>query len=542
MKKLSFILFALMVSLIAIMPSCTGTTDVAHPFRGTNAAGGDVVWGQANTDNPTVNQDYLFVSNQDIDYLASKKIGFIRLLVSWETLQPVLNQPLSTGVYAQTLQARVSYATSKGMNVLIEPHGGADTNFARYKGNLVGTTAVPNSAFADFWTRMAVVYKANTHVMYGLSNEPHDMSTVQWFSAAQAAITGIRSTGSAQMIFVPGNGWTSASAWTDPNVDTAATKVANSTAFLALVDPAKNLVVSVHMYLDANGSGGSTNVVSATIGVERLTAVTNWAKANGVRVHLSEIAASSANALAATAVKNLFDYIQANNTTVIGWSWWAYGPPSWWGTYQFTLCPKTPYTVDDPKMAWLAPYLVQAAPGSPLTPDACVYTYSAWGACQSSGTQTRTVTGSTPVPCTVSTQVLSQSCTYVPPPVDSGVVDAGTDAGTTLPLKQAVRITYNWGSGYCEEIDLINKNTTVPLTWSSFQINLRDGTIRDQANHGPPWDTWSGTFSSRTGTVTILPASWNKTILPNTKATVGYCADFGPLKWTGTIVSGSLKP
>ncbi len=54
-------------------------------------------------------------------------------------------------------------------------------------------------------------------------------------------------------------------------------------------------------------------------------------------------------------------------------------------------------------------------PGSTTpTPAACMYTYSAWGTCQSNNTQTRTVTGSSPAGCT-GTPVLNQTCTYVPP-------------------------------------------------------------------------------------------------------------------------------
>jgi len=786
MKTFRFLLLALMATLIAILPSCGTTSVVPHPFRGTNTAGSEMDWGppgtpnKANTDNPTSGSDFLFVSNQDIDYLWSQNIGFIRLVISWEGLQPVLNQPLSAGVYNQTLQARVAYATGKGMNVLLEPHGGSDTNFIRWKGNLVGSPAVSNTAFADFWTRMAAQFKANTRVMYGLGNEPHDMSTLQWFTSAQAAITGIRSTGSTQMIFVPGNGWTGASTWTSTSPDTAAVKISNANAFLALQDPAKNLVASVHLYLDANGGGGSPDIVSPTIGVERLSSVVNWAKANNVKVHMSEIGAMSSNAVQAqAALKNLFDYIQANNTIVIGWSWWAYGPPAWWSSNNLFL--------DSVKMAWLAPYLVQPAPGvpaptvtppptvtapppvvspsfptnpisftknavfttnsgqtnwvyvpngydsthntptqlfvwlhgcggqsqydvsmvsyftnqgwislapggrettcwsglstdgpkilaaiadlkthfnidprrvvlggyssggdigyplvfananmfagalfentgpsgaaltasqtaawklpivhlahlsdttypiaavrtnmqtlrnngftvtliekagthwdndsgatgtaydlrafllphlndgwlsgaAPTPPPACIYTYSAWGVCQSNGTQTRTVTGSTPVPCTASAQVLSQGCTYVPP-----VIDAGVDSGTVMPtLTVTSKVTYNWTAGYCKEFYLTNA-TTAALTWSEFQINLRGGTIRDQSNKGVPWDTWGGSFSSRTGVPKVTPATWNRTLLPGTKATLGFCADFSTTNptWTGTLVLGSLKP
>ncbi len=810
MKTLRYLLLALMTTLIAVLPSCTGTADVPHPFRGVNTAGSEMDWGppgtpnKANTDNPTSGADFLFVSNQDIDYLASKKVGFLRMVISWEGLQPTLNQPLSAGVYNQTLQARVAYATSKGMNILLEPHGGSDGNFIRWKGNLVGSAAVPNTAFADFWTRMAVQFKGNAHVMYGLGNEPHAMSTLQWFTSAQAAITGIRSTGSTQMIFVPGNGWTGASTWSSTSPDTGNPQISNANAFLALNDPAKNLVASVHLYLDANGGGGAPDIVSPTIGVERLTNVVIWAKANNVKVHMSEIGAfywadskkTVVNTAAQVALKNLFDYIQANNTVVIGWSWWAYGPPTWWATNSLYIGPpmvngQPDYTKDDPKMAWLAPYLIQPAPGipaptptptptvtpppvvvspsfpsAPITvvknavfttnsgqtnwvyvpnsydgthktptklfvwlhgcggqsqndvgmvswmtnqdwislapggregscwsglstdgpkilaavadlkthlnidpsriilggyssggdigyplvmhnasmfagalfentgpdgdaltasktaawklnivhlahlsdttypitstrtnmatlktngfpvtliekagthydadngaygtaydlrtfllphlndgwvapgaspppppPAACVYTYSAWGACQSNGTQTRTVSGSTPTPCTASAQTLSQSCTFVPPVVDAGTVDAGT---VSPAFTVTSKVTYNWTSGYCKEFYLVN-STPAALTWSEFQLNMRGGTIRDQSNKGYPWDTWGGGFSARTGVVKITPATWNKTLAPGGKATLGFCADFSTTNptWTGTLVTGSLKP
>ena len=44
----------------------------------------------------------------------------------------------------------------------------------------------------------------------------------------------------------------------------------------------------------------------------------------------------------------------------------------------------------------------------------CTYIYSAWGACQSNGTQTRTVVSSSPENCR-GTSVTSQPCTYIPP-------------------------------------------------------------------------------------------------------------------------------
>ncbi len=61
------------------------------------------------------------------------------------------------------------------------------------------------------------------------------------------------------------------------------------------------------------------------------------------------------------------------------------------------------------------PETMPAGPGGTPPPAACTYTYGAWGACQSNGTQTRTVASATPTGCS-GTPVLTQACTYTPPP------------------------------------------------------------------------------------------------------------------------------
>ena len=64
-----------------------------------------------------------------------------------------------------------------------------------------------------------------------------------------------------------------------------------------------------------------------------------------------------------------------------------------------------------------APTTTTTAPPPPPPPPAtCTsFTYSAWSACQSNGTQTRTVTTSSPAGCTGGAPVLSQACVYTPP-------------------------------------------------------------------------------------------------------------------------------
>lgn len=88
------------------------------------------------------------------------------------------------------LDGFVNATTVKGHFVVLDPH-----NYARYNGKLVGSADVPNAAFADFWRRLALRYEGNPRVVFGLINEPHDIPTAQWVSAANAAIAAIRSAG-----------------------------------------------------------------------------------------------------------------------------------------------------------------------------------------------------------------------------------------------------------------------------------------------------------------------------------------------------------
>ncbi len=83
--------------------------------------------------------------------------------------------------------------------------------------------------------------------------------------------------------------------------------------------------------------------------------------------------------------------------------------------------------------------------GSPATSQACTYvpptpatctafTYSAWGACQSNGTQTRAVASSSPSGCMGGSPATSQACTYVPPVLDGAALYAAKCASCHGPL------------------------------------------------------------------------------------------------------------
>jgi len=329
-------------SSVATSSSVASSSSVAAAgmlYRGVSLAGAE--FGQANIPGVYA-KDYIYPNQTEVDYFKGKKMNTLRMPFLWERIQPTLNTALDATELSR-FDAFVTATTAKGMNVVLDPH-----NYARYNGALVGSGTVPNSAFADLWSRLATLYKGNSHVFFAIMNEPHDIPTEQWVSAANAAIAAIRATGSTNLILVPGNAWTGAWSWNQNWYGTA-----NSTAMLSIVDTANNYAFEVHQYLDSDSSGTAATCVSGTVGIERLTAFTAWLNTNGKRGFLGEFAGGN-NSTCQDAVTQMLNYMETNSNVWVGWTWWAAGP--WWAEYIYTLEP-TATGADRPQMSWLTPLL-----------------------------------------------------------------------------------------------------------------------------------------------------------------------------------------
>jgi endoglucanase len=321
-------------------------------FRGVNIGNMEMSYSDFNQDvGPIEGVGYPKHDNRLIDYFVSKRVSAIRLLFSWEGMQSTQFGSIPASAsgnykkYFDNYTRLVDYATSQGVQIIVEPwqansSGGAGG--AMYRGKLVGSPAVSNAAFQDFWTKMASVFKANPKVMFGLVNEPNNQSTMQWWSAAQAAVSGIRASGATQRIFVPGNGYSGASSWTQNWYDTATVKRSNAYGWLnaagvglPIRDPLNNIAAEVHTYLDAAESGSTTEIVNVTSARDHLAVAVNEAKLRGYQVYLGEIgfyadATTNDGYPAAAAWRDFITYANANLVTLLGYSWWASGSPGWW--------------------------------------------------------------------------------------------------------------------------------------------------------------------------------------------------------------------
>ncbi|MGC4065017.1 MAG: glycoside hydrolase family 5 protein [Polyangiaceae bacterium] len=321
------------------------------PYRGVNLAVAEFTtdpWGNGSFPG-TYNVDYVYPSVSEADYFIAKGMNTFRVPFRWERLQRTLNGSFDA-TELQRLTDTVNGLTAKGASVIVDPH-----NYGRYLKDVVGSSTVPNSSFADFWTRLANVFKSNSKVILAVMNEPHDMpSTEGWVTSANAAIAAIRATGATNLILVQGNGWSGAHSWNQTWYGTA-----NSVAMLNITDPGNNYAFEVHQYLDSNFSGETGNCVSATIGSEKLQNFTDWLTAHNYKGFVSEFGGGR-NATCYAAISDLLNHMKQNSGVYLGWTYWAAGP--WWGEYELTLEPTNGQ--DRPQMAYIAPYLTNGTGGS----------------------------------------------------------------------------------------------------------------------------------------------------------------------------------
>ena len=255
--------------------------------------------------------DYTYPTHAEIDYYASKGMTVIRLPFLLERVEPVAGGPLSATELGY-IDNVVNYAASKGIDVILDPH-----DFGTEYGTVIGTTAASNATFANFWGELAGHFASTSNVLFGLMNEPNAVSPTQWLASANAAIAAIRAAGATtQQILVPGLTGMALTTW----VSSGNAQVLGS----GIVDPSHNFAFEVHQYLDAYGSGTSSTVVSTSIGVDRLTAITQWAEATGNKLFLGEFGVAS-DPTSLTALNNMLGYMAQHTDVWEGGTYWAAG-------------------------------------------------------------------------------------------------------------------------------------------------------------------------------------------------------------------------
>lgn len=286
----------------------------------------------------TYGTNYIYPNTQEFDYFYAKGLNLIRLPFKWERVQTSLNAALNTNEMLR-IDTVIGYAHARGMKVILDMH-----NYARYNGNVIGTTAVPNSAFQDVWRRIADRYKDETAIYgYGIMNEPHGTDGL-WPAAAQAGADGIREVDSTHWIIVGGDGWSSSSGWVANNPD------------LDVQDTADRVMYEAHCYFDSDSSGtydATYDVEGAypNIGVVRASPFVNWLHERNARGFFGEYGVPNDDTRWNVVLDRFLAYLSANG---LSGTYWSAGP--WWGSYALSVEPTSSFTVDAPQMTILQNY------------------------------------------------------------------------------------------------------------------------------------------------------------------------------------------
>lgn len=292
---------------------------------------------------PVRNTSYPTYSDKLLDWYQAKHVKSVRFMFTWEAVQSVLGgtvPPVEEGYihYWTDLISVLTRLLARDIYVIFSPwqyNSASDDTDIVYK-----DAAVTSAKFADFWAKFAIAINGATgndqRVAFDLINEPHThaesgnrlgdigISLADWFTCAQAAIDAIRAAGATNTIFVPGMAYTAASSFTTNG---------SAAAWLNLTDPQKNIAVTVHCY---TGLGSS----SPTVLRDACSELVTWARTNGIKVHIGEIAINAGDngrpshcSTFATAQAQWADwknFCVANNDIIVGWNWWGNSSPGWW--------------------------------------------------------------------------------------------------------------------------------------------------------------------------------------------------------------------
>ncbi|MDP1664540.1 MAG: glycoside hydrolase family 5 protein [Methylobacter sp.] len=302
--------------------------ECALPERGINLAGAEFGPGRIPG---KVNYDYRFPTAAKIQYYDEARFNAIRLPFIWERLQPVLYGALDPAYLALIIKF-LDDASLQNQHVLLDLH-----NYGRYRGNIVGTEAVPAKAFRDVWKRLAqAVGNHRALLAYGLMNEPHDTGG-RWHQVAQAGVDGVRMIDPSHYIYVAGDGWSNAHRW--PSV--------NPTPFVT--DPSGLVVYEAHVYFDADYSGRYLTSLDDTVNLpllveKRLQPFIDWLAKYGQRGVIGEWGVPGNDPRWLLALDKFLDVADQN---CLGWFYWAGG--MWWSdAYVLSLEPIN--GVDRPQM------------------------------------------------------------------------------------------------------------------------------------------------------------------------------------------------
>lgn len=290
----------------------------------------------------TINKDYTYPTEKEIDYFANKGFKIMALPFRWERIQHKINGELDTAEL-QEIKNFIRKCSNYNVQVSLTMQ-----NFAVYhsvSGDLpLGSRHLSYNAFKDVWKKIAIAL-AEFQNVYGfdIMNEPRQIFGKKWFKAAQHAIDGIREVDTVTHIIVDGENSSFTYDWKFDNH-----------RLRKLKDPIDKIIYDAHCYFDYDHSGTYDNKfdrsIDANMGVEKVKPFVDWLKKYKKKGIIGEFGVPDNNNKWLEVMDNFLAYIYSNGISA---NYWAGGP--WWNDYPLSIQPVN--GKERPQMSVLQKYL-----------------------------------------------------------------------------------------------------------------------------------------------------------------------------------------
>ncbi|RFU31855.1 hypothetical protein B7463_g4482, partial [Scytalidium lignicola] len=246
-------------------------------------------------------------------FVTDDNLNVFRLPVGWQYLvNNQLGGNLDQGNLANYDQL-VQGCLATGAHCLIDIH-----NYARWNGQVIGQGGPTNDQFASLWSQIAEKYANNSNIIFGVMNEPHDLTVSTWATSVQAAVTAIRQAGATtQMILLPGTDYTSAANFISNGSGAALLGVKNPDGTTT------GLIFDVHKYLDSDNSGTSTECVTNNID-SAFQPLATWLRQNGRQAFNTETGGGN-TASCETYLCQQIQFVNDNSDVYLGYIGWSAG-------------------------------------------------------------------------------------------------------------------------------------------------------------------------------------------------------------------------
>ncbi|ORY56371.1 glycoside hydrolase superfamily [Pseudomassariella vexata] len=313
----------------AAASTASSTASGLTKFAGINIAGFDFGCSTDGTCTVSGSQGPITSTNngtaQMVHFVNDDNLNIFRLSVGWQYLtNDVVGGDLDATNFAN-YDVLMQACLATGSHCAIDIH-----NYARWNGEIIGQGGPTNDEFTALWTSLATKYASETKVIFGVMNEPHDVTVSTWAETVQAAVTAIRNAGAtSQYITLPGSDYQSAGSFISDG---------SAAALLGITNPdgtTTNLIFDVHKYLDSDNSGTSTECVTNNID-DAFSPLATWLRKEGRMAILTETGGGNVASCEKYVCEEIA-YLNANSDVYLGYIGWAAG--GFDDTYALDLTP-----------------------------------------------------------------------------------------------------------------------------------------------------------------------------------------------------------